>query len=76
MWWWATYYARPATDGEATAQARERLGLMLARLAAMAALPVIRMISVAVPRGRQSRPQVVPHGSRDRGVKGWLVVCR
>jgi hypothetical protein len=35
MWWWATYYARPATDEEATAQARERLGLMLASLAAM-----------------------------------------
>ncbi len=29
MWWWATYYARPATDEEATAQARERLSLML-----------------------------------------------
>ena len=35
MWWWATYYARPATDEEATAQARERLSLMLAGLAAM-----------------------------------------
>ena len=35
MWWWATYYARPATDEEATAQARERLRLMLAGLAAM-----------------------------------------
>jgi hypothetical protein len=35
MWWWATYYARPATDEEATAQARERLRLMLAVLAAM-----------------------------------------
>ncbi len=35
MWWWATHYARPATDEEATAQARERLGLMLASLAAM-----------------------------------------
>jgi hypothetical protein len=35
MWWWATYYARPATDEEATAQARERLRLMLADLAAM-----------------------------------------
>jgi GABA permease len=33
MWWWATYYARPATDEEATAQARERLGLMLTGLA-------------------------------------------
>ncbi len=35
MWWWTTYYARPATDEEATAQARERLGLMLAGLTAM-----------------------------------------
>jgi hypothetical protein len=33
MWWWARYYARPATDEEATAQARERLGLMLTGLA-------------------------------------------
>jgi GABA permease len=35
MWWWATYYARPATDEEATAQARERLRLMLGGLAAL-----------------------------------------
>jgi GABA permease len=35
MWWWATHYARPATDKEATAQARQRLSLMLAGLAAM-----------------------------------------
>jgi hypothetical protein len=35
MWWWATHYARPATDEEATAQARERLSLMLAGLAAL-----------------------------------------
>jgi hypothetical protein len=35
MWWWATYYARPATDEEATAQARERLSLMLDGLAAL-----------------------------------------
>jgi hypothetical protein len=33
MWWWATHYARPATDEEATAQARQRLSLMLAGLA-------------------------------------------
>lgn len=33
MWWWATCYARPATDEEATAQARERLSLMLDGLA-------------------------------------------
>ena len=37
MWWWATYYARPATDEEATAQARQRLSGMLAALAAMGA---------------------------------------
>ncbi len=35
MWWWATYYARPATDEEATAQARERLSLMLDSLAGL-----------------------------------------
>jgi len=35
MWWWATHYTRPATDKEATAQARQRLSLMLAGLAAM-----------------------------------------
>jgi hypothetical protein len=35
MWRWATYYARPATDQEATAQARERLSLMLDGLAAL-----------------------------------------
>src|SRR6266540_3712935 len=35
MWWWATYYASPATDEEATAQARERLSLMLTGLAAI-----------------------------------------
>ena len=35
MWWWATYYTRPATDQESTAQARERLSLMLAGLAAL-----------------------------------------
>ncbi|HTX84462.1 MAG TPA: hypothetical protein VME44_19925 [Streptosporangiaceae bacterium] len=35
MWWWATYYGRPATDEEATAQARQRLSSMLAGLAAL-----------------------------------------
>jgi hypothetical protein len=35
MWWWATQYARPATDQEATAQARQRLSLMLAGLAGL-----------------------------------------
>jgi len=39
MWWWATYYGRPATDEEATSHARERLSLMLAGLAALG-LPV------------------------------------
>ncbi len=37
MWWWATYYARPATDEEATAQAQQRLALMLAGLAGLGA---------------------------------------
>ena len=37
VWWWATQYARPATDQEATAQARQRLSLMLAGLAGMGA---------------------------------------
>src|SRR5690349_20668786 len=37
MWWWATYYARPATDEVATAQARERLSVMVAGLTAMGA---------------------------------------
>ncbi len=37
MWWWATYYARPITDEEAAAQARERLSLMLAELASTGA---------------------------------------
>ena len=35
MWWWATYYARPATDEEATAQARQRLSVLLDGLAAL-----------------------------------------
>jgi hypothetical protein len=35
MWWWATYYAHPATDQEATAQARERLSVMLDGLGAL-----------------------------------------
>ena len=35
MWWWATYYARPVTDEEATVQARERLSVMLDGLAAL-----------------------------------------
>ena len=35
MWWWATQDARPATDEEATAQARQRLRLMLAGLAGL-----------------------------------------
>jgi hypothetical protein len=35
MWWWATYYAHPATDEEATAQARQRLSRILDGLAAL-----------------------------------------
>ena len=35
MWWWVTDYAGPATDEEATAQARQRLDRMLADLAAL-----------------------------------------
>jgi hypothetical protein len=35
IWWWATYYARPATDEEATAQARERLSVILDGLTAL-----------------------------------------
>jgi len=38
MWWWATYYARPVTDEEATVQARERLSVMLDGLAALGVL--------------------------------------
>jgi GABA permease len=38
MWWWATYYGRPATDEEATAQARQRLSVMLGGLAGMGAV--------------------------------------
>ena len=34
-WWWATDYAGPATDEEATAQARQRLKQMLGNLAAL-----------------------------------------
>jgi GABA permease len=33
MWWWATHYARPASDEEATTQARQRLSSMRASLA-------------------------------------------
>jgi hypothetical protein len=35
MWWWVTEYARPATDEEATTQARQRLSQLLAGLAAL-----------------------------------------
>jgi len=37
MVWWATNYRGPATDEEASAQARQRLGQMLADLAALGA---------------------------------------
>ena len=35
MWWWVTDYAPPATDEEATTQARQRLSRILAGLAAL-----------------------------------------
>ena len=35
VWWWATYYARPATDEDATARARERLSVTLDGLGAL-----------------------------------------
>ncbi len=35
MWWWVTDYAGPATDEEASAQARQRLSQILAGLAAL-----------------------------------------
>jgi hypothetical protein len=35
MWWWVTDYAGPATDEEATAQARQRLSQILAAIAAL-----------------------------------------
>ncbi len=35
MWWWVTDYAPPATDEEATTQARQRLSHILADLAAL-----------------------------------------
>ena len=35
MWWWVTDYAPPATNEEATTQARQRLSQMLAGLAAL-----------------------------------------
>jgi hypothetical protein len=35
MTWWATNYRGPASDEEATAQARQRLGQMLAELVAL-----------------------------------------
>ena len=35
MWWWVTDYSPPATDDEATTQARQRLSERLAGLAAL-----------------------------------------
>jgi len=35
MWWWATEYAGPRSDAEATEQARHRLSRMLTDLAAL-----------------------------------------
>lgn len=37
LWWWVTDYAGPADDDEATAEARERLNLILADLATLGA---------------------------------------
>jgi hypothetical protein len=56
MWWWATYYPRPATGQEATAQTRERLSVMLAGLAALggAGLACPRLLPAL--RDRRSRP--------------------
>src|SRR3974377_102868 len=39
MTWWATDYRGPASDEEATAQARQRLGQMLAELVALGIPP-------------------------------------
>jgi GABA permease len=48
MWWWATNYARPTTDEEASAQARQRLSQMLEGLAGMG-VPVEGDLGVPSP---------------------------
>lgn len=47
-WWWSTDYAGPATDEEATAQARQRLKQMLGNLAALD-LPVEGQLGMSDP---------------------------
>jgi len=54
---WATYYARPATDVEATAQAQQRFSLLLATPAGM--VPTSTAISggpAGWRRGRRCSP--------------------
>ena len=48
MWWWVTDYAPPATDEQATAQARQRLGEMLASLRAQG-VPVQSAVGSSSP---------------------------
>jgi hypothetical protein len=55
VWWWATYYARPGTDEDATAQARERLSVMLDGLGALG-VPVGRAGCARRGRSGQFRP--------------------
>jgi len=77
MWWWATYYARPATDEEATAQARQRLSSMLAGFAALG-VPVEGELGEADPleaiekvcAGRQFDEIIV--ATLPRPVSRWL----
>ncbi len=77
MLWWATYYARPITDEEAAAQARERLSLMLAELAPTG-------VSVVGDLGSASPPEAIGKACADhqfdeiivatlpRHVSSWL----
>ncbi len=54
MWWWVTDYAPPATDEEATAQARQRLSQMLAGLTAQG-IPVQGDLGSSSPLGAMDR---------------------
>ena len=54
MWWWVTDYAPPATDEEATAQARQRLSQMLAGLAAQG-IPVQGDLGSSSPLGAMAK---------------------
>jgi hypothetical protein len=77
VWWWATYYARPGTDEEATAQAWERLSVMLAGLARLG-VPVEGDLGSPDPlaaigkacAGRQSGEIIVT--TLPRHVSRWL----